>query len=271
MRYFYQDNAGPSSARNYGLLESRGEYVQFLDSDDLLYPNRFEKVVKVFKETSCDFIQTGFDGFCSECGEIIEQHYGNLSEDQLILALRGRLWANTLRSAFRHSLTVDTGPWNENMTCFEDYEYVVRALAKSWKSVAILDILASARRGGGLRVSDSLRTYKGRTFRIMCEAALCRGVRNRSDIPLQAKQAFASRLYGLGFRSNARGWPDLGKRCGELAESLGVELDTLGKRRRLAYSLGKWGGLAYELLGWAKQRIAAYQQTWPTEHNCAKD
>ncbi|MDM8553368.1 glycosyltransferase [Desulfococcaceae bacterium HSG7] len=269
--YCHQENAGPSAARNRGLNKSQGEYIQFLDSDDILHPQRLEKLAAVFKDPECDFIQTGFDGFCAICGETIEQHYGNPNEDQLILALKGRLWANTLRSAFRRSLAVATGLWKENMTCFEDYEYVVRALARSRKSMAIRDILASARRGGDVRVSDSLRTYEGRTFRIMCEAALCQRIRQRTDIPLWAKQEFASRLYGLGFRSNARGWSELGKRCGELAESIEVELDTLGKRRWLAYRLGKWGGLAYELLGRIKERLTQHVQGWHTKHNCKKN
>ena len=34
IKYIYQDNGGVSSARNRGILESNGEFVCFLDSDD---------------------------------------------------------------------------------------------------------------------------------------------------------------------------------------------------------------------------------------------
>lgn len=271
VRCFYQDNSGSASARNYGLIESHGEFLQFLDSDDLMHPQRLEKLTGVFHNTECDFIQTGFDGFCAECGETIEQHYGNTSEDQLVLALKGRLWGNTLRSAFRRSLAVATGPWNESMTCFEDYEYVVRALTKSQKSVAIRDILASARRGGGIRVSDALRTYKGRIFRIMCEAALCQGISNRVDIPLSAKKAFASRLYALGFRSNAEGWSELGKSCGELAENIDVELDSIGKRRRVIWRSGKWGAQIYDLAHQLKGFRLSGKNKIVLKHKCTRN
>ena len=36
MRIFHEENKGAPVARNLGLIESRGEFIQFLDSDDLL-------------------------------------------------------------------------------------------------------------------------------------------------------------------------------------------------------------------------------------------
>ena len=50
VKVFSQPNKGASAARNYGLREAKGDYIQFLDADDLLSSNKIEEQVKVLVE-----------------------------------------------------------------------------------------------------------------------------------------------------------------------------------------------------------------------------
>jgi len=50
VRYFWQPNAGPASARNLGLTKALGEFITFLDADDLLHPEKFQRQIICFQQ-----------------------------------------------------------------------------------------------------------------------------------------------------------------------------------------------------------------------------
>jgi glycosyltransferase involved in cell wall biosynthesis len=50
IRYIKQVNRGPSGARNAAILEARGEYVAFLDSDDLWFPHHLETQIGILQK-----------------------------------------------------------------------------------------------------------------------------------------------------------------------------------------------------------------------------
>jgi glycosyltransferase involved in cell wall biosynthesis len=256
VRYIEQANLGAAAARNTGLQEATGRYVQFFDSDDRLHPDRLQRLHEAFDEYGADFIQTGFSGFDPDTEEEVQCLYGRPGENQLELAASGNFWANTLRAAMTVELARRTGPWRADMSCFEDREYMERAVSNAKKAIAIKDVLAHARRGGSSRISDKLRSYEGRKCRILCERMLATAVAERADVSDTAKSAFASRMYGLAFRSNAEGWTDLGQDCIEVAELLSPSLDMKGHVRRYVALGGPLVAKIYAWLGSMKRALS---------------
>lgn len=65
VRYFYQDNSGPSVARNKGLENANGEYVMFVDADDFVKSNIVEVLLNVMNDEtdivccSYELLETG--------------------------------------------------------------------------------------------------------------------------------------------------------------------------------------------------------------------
>lgn len=49
IKYFWKENKGLASARNYGLEKSFGDYINFLDDDDFLLPDKISEQLKIFE------------------------------------------------------------------------------------------------------------------------------------------------------------------------------------------------------------------------------
>ncbi|MGF0032199.1 glycosyltransferase family 2 protein [Bariatricus sp. SGI.154] len=59
IKVIHQKNQGVSSARNVGLENARGQYISFIDSDDYLLPDMYEKMMPYFSE-KIDVVMCGF-------------------------------------------------------------------------------------------------------------------------------------------------------------------------------------------------------------------
>jgi len=258
VRYIHQENQGVCAARNTGIENITGAFVQYLDSDDWLKTERLEKVAKFMGETGADFVTTGFDGFDPDACEIIERRPANIHTNLVEQALNGRFWGNSLRCAYTKELVEKIGPWDTGFVCFEDREYSERALLMARNPQAIEEILATARRHKNERLSSLHRTKTGRGLRIESEARLLNLAKKKSDVPDHAYAEFASRLYGLGVRSYASGWIEHGRRCGKVAKVTLAFAPTASmpkKGRMLAWHLGILGGWAYGGMGLVKKRV----------------
>jgi GT2 family glycosyltransferase len=62
IQYHYQSNAGPSAARNYGLTLAKGEFVAFLDGDDVFLPNKLTDQVAILDRNAIlGYVHSGWD------------------------------------------------------------------------------------------------------------------------------------------------------------------------------------------------------------------
>ena len=72
IRYVRQPNFGASTARNYGLTLATGDYVYFLDADDLLHKNSIELLVHALEKGSSDLAIGNYETI-DQSGTVVKQ------------------------------------------------------------------------------------------------------------------------------------------------------------------------------------------------------
>ena len=172
--YIKTDNCGPAHARNTGMKIAQGEYIAFLDSDDLYYPYKTEMQVK-FLDRYADIAMvcsefSAFDGngYWDEYhlknfhkaykdGNLI---YENIFPEQLTFEKSGLPYVNfehkniymgniypihlenliigTPTIMFRRAILDTVGYQDERLWIFEEYDFVLR-ITKFYK-VAFIDV-----------------------------------------------------------------------------------------------------------------------------------
>ena len=74
--YRSQENSGQAVARNKAIELCNGEYIGFLDSDDFVKTDMFERMYNKALETGADYVACGYTDLTYENGQEIElQHY----------------------------------------------------------------------------------------------------------------------------------------------------------------------------------------------------
>ena len=73
IKIFHKENGGVSSARNYGITKSKGKFLFFLDSDDLIEPNAIYELYNKIIKTNSDIAISNYDNITINNSKIINK------------------------------------------------------------------------------------------------------------------------------------------------------------------------------------------------------
>jgi hypothetical protein len=257
IRVVHQANGGPGLAREAGRQAARGEFVQYLDSDDVLLPDKFALQVSGLRNDPRSGVAYGYTRYRDAEGRSEAQPWkgsGTRVETMFPSFLRERWW-DTPTPLYRAAVCDAAGPWTD-LQREEDWEYDCRIAALGTRLCFCAAFVAEVRdhrgsrlgRGGALdpaRLAERARAH---------ELIHAHAVRAGIETSAPEMQHFAREIFLLA------------RQCG--AAGLAAQSRDLFCLARAASGPGRAGRLDFRLYA-----AAAAMLGWPLAGRlaCASD
>ena len=195
---------GASAARNRGTVLARGEFIQYLDADDLLTPDAIAHRVAALQKTGSDVAYSDWQKLFEIRPDAFEvcEHFARRIEDVHPvpeIALMTHFWAPPAALTFRRTIVEKIGGWKEWLPILEDTRFLQDAALAGGKFVCVPGVGARYRvhRDASLSRGDHV-AFVSALFRNACDL---QGVfEARGGISAHERHAL-TKLYGRAARS----------------------------------------------------------------------
>lgn len=128
IKLFYEPKQGAPYARNLGLEKSEGDWIQFLDADDLLLEDKIANQVKLISDENISFIYSSHQ-YREVDGSTV---YKEIKEaDNCFFSLFKRELGNTCSNLFNKEYLNKTKGWNTKLSSSQETDLMFRLLKEN--------------------------------------------------------------------------------------------------------------------------------------------
>lgn len=130
-------NGGQCRARNRGLEAARGEFIQFLDADDVLLPNKIRAQLECLAETNADIVYSDWRKLYQHAGESVTQGETIVRslDDEPACALVHDGWSPPHAYLFRREIVARVGAFSESYPMTGDARFAIECALRGARFV----------------------------------------------------------------------------------------------------------------------------------------
>jgi glycosyltransferase involved in cell wall biosynthesis len=137
LKVFSYANTGVAASRNRGFAQAVGEFISFLDADDLWTPDKLEAQLKALQENSQVAVAYSWVDHIDESSKFLRPSSHNTLNGNVYTALlQGNILANGSNALIRAQALKAVGSFNSSFTPAEDWDLYLR-LASLYHFVAV--------------------------------------------------------------------------------------------------------------------------------------
>ncbi len=159
-----KNNSGVSDTRNVGILGSGGEFIAFLDADDVWMDNNLEEKVNYLISSNIDVVYSSceiIDENSKSKNIFLSGSHHPILED--ILLLKGNYITAPSGVVFKKNVFDSIGLFDENLSNNADQDIWIRTLAENYK-IGLLNLVLWKYRMHGGNMSSNIRLLEKDSF-----------------------------------------------------------------------------------------------------------
>ena len=170
-----QENKGACAARNAAFALAQGEYIQWLDADDVLAPDKISRQLEFFNHGEVDpdiLLSSSFGKFYYSTKRpklVPNRLWQDLTPVEYFLyKFNEGIWMNPAVFLVSRKITESAGPWNEDFIRDNDGEYFCRVVSVSKMIKFIPEARCFYRKGHASLVTNRSENALESMFLVRC-------------------------------------------------------------------------------------------------------